>query len=388
MRHITLAAVMTFWLAGLPAIASPREVDEAVAAGRAAVAASDDARAIALFERAIALDPSRSDAYYSVGLLYRSRERWRDALDAFRRAAASPSAPAEAHCQIGELLTEVFAKPQEAVRHLRRATRVDPDYPRSHLLLGVALLQTGDPAGARAALREAARLDPGDAETAFQMGTAAARLGDLDGARQSFERAIAASRLHAKSHLGLGNCLMRLGSAPAGREALGAFRRLSVQAEQITRLERLVSNDASRASVWAELGDVRLARAEWASAAAAFERAVGASDLDDAKAGVRHRERLGYAYFRLDRYKDAAAAFEAVVQLAPDVAAYRNSLAGAYLMADDAAGAIEHYSVAVELSPDDPRLRMNLARAYEQAGQDDRADAARAAHARLAAPEE
>ncbi len=379
MRHIALAILATMTLTRPSAVAALPEVDEAVAAGRGAVASDDDARAIALFERAVHFDPARSDAYYSLGLLYRKRERWRDALAAFRRAAV-PSAPAEAHCQVGEILTEVFARPGEALAHLRRATQVDPDYARSHLLLGVALLRTGDAAAARAALQDAARLDPDNPEAAYQVGVAATRLGDLGAALRALERAIALDALHAKSYLAMGACLMRQGASAAGQDALNTFRELTVQVEEIARLERVLALDASDAELWARLGELRLARGEWTEAVASLEEALSRWPAGDgADAGIRYAERLGYAYFRLARYSDAAVAFEAVVGRAPDVAAYRNSLAGAYLMADDATSAIQQYLAALELAPTDSRLRLNLAKAYELAGQDGNAAAARAA---------
>ncbi len=377
LRFLALAAI-SLAFASRTLAATPGDL--AYEAGRAALDAKDDDLAIAQFERAIELDPTRADAYYSLGLLYRKRDRWREALDAFDHAVASPSAPAEAHCQLGEIRMEVFAQAPEALGHLLRAVEVDPDYARAHRLLGLAYLQLNDLAAAIEALDHADRLDATNAETAYGLGLAHTRLGALVAARARFVDAIERDRRHAKSHLALGNCLMRLGEVEDGREALDAFRRLTVEAEQIAHLERATRRDPSNVAAWAELGRIRLRRDEWPAAVEALERQV-ALDADDTKA----RERLGFAYFRLERYADAAEAYATVVTREPDIAAYRNSLAGAYLMLRDAPRAIEQFQVAIRLAPNDARLRLNLAKAYEQAGRPDEAAAARAAYDELQA---
>ena len=50
----------------------------------------------------------------------------------------------------------------EAIRSLREALRLRPDFPMARLDLGIALFQDGDLEGARRELEEAVRLEPGN----------------------------------------------------------------------------------------------------------------------------------------------------------------------------------------------------------------------------------
>jgi protein O-GlcNAc transferase len=376
MRNLTLAVFVTFAsLVATGAWAVPGTAQSAYEVGRQAVESKDYAAAIAAFTLAIELDPSRADAHYSLGLVFRTRERWVDALSAFRHSISTPAAPAEAYCQVGELQMEVFGQVSEAVGHLRRAIEVDPTYPRGYRLLGFAQLRQGDPTAAVEAFEQAWQLDPTSAETAYGLGVARGRLDDLEGARAALSTATYLDPHHAKSHLALGNCLTRLGQAEEGRVSLDTFRRLTAEMEQIAHLNRATVRDPSDTLAWSELARIHMRREEWADAAKALERVVGLG-----ADGVAAPERLGFVYYRLARYAEAAEAFEEVVQRRPDVAAYRNSLAGTYLMLDDAPRAVEQFEAAVQLDPTDARLQLNLANAHEQAGNSDAASTALATY--------
>lgn len=78
------------WLARAERDASPRRAEFHVLMGNAhrRLGAAHEAEAMAHFERALALDPGRGDAYFDLGLAYKWSARFEEAADAFDKAAA------------------------------------------------------------------------------------------------------------------------------------------------------------------------------------------------------------------------------------------------------------------------------------------------------------
>lgn len=58
---------------------------------------ADQLRAIAAFERALALDPKAPHVAYNLGLIYRDRQEWLEAVNAFRRALDANPNDRDAH---------------------------------------------------------------------------------------------------------------------------------------------------------------------------------------------------------------------------------------------------------------------------------------------------
>jgi tetratricopeptide (TPR) repeat protein len=75
-----------------------------------------------------------------------------------------------------------------ALASLDRALAVNPDLPRALNARGVALAQSGDPAGAIASWDRAASLDPRQYDALFNMGIVAGRIGRIDIARAALSR--------------------------------------------------------------------------------------------------------------------------------------------------------------------------------------------------------
>jgi len=125
----------------------------------------------------------------------------------------------------------------EAIRHLKRATELNPAWPEPHYDLGTALLSQGQFAEACPSLEKAVELIPHRSEWWNDLEATYLQLGRLEQAQQAFERAVTLKPMYAMAHYNLAQLLARL---DRNREAIEHLR-LAVRAEpdSATFLENL-----------------------------------------------------------------------------------------------------------------------------------------------------
>lgn len=92
-------------------------------------------------------------AHYGLGRIFAAEERWRDALQEFKRALAARSSP-EAHYVVGCVYFQL-GHDRMAGRHLRKAIAMDSGYAAAFYMLGLVLLRTGERQNARACFQSA-----------------------------------------------------------------------------------------------------------------------------------------------------------------------------------------------------------------------------------------
>ncbi len=103
------------------------------------------------------------------------------AVPALERAVVYDPSFAEAHALLGHALAQRGTAPEEDQRareHLETAVRLRPDSPLTRSLLGLYLLERGDPLHARPHLEAAYDLDPTNPATALYLGRMYANLGN------------------------------------------------------------------------------------------------------------------------------------------------------------------------------------------------------------------
>ncbi len=218
-------------------------------------------------EQAVALDPTKSQAWSILGASRRQLGKTTAAAEAFRRAyelapedSLAMSNLALAHVDAGDF--------SPAVELLEKATAADPESASQWLNLGRARLGIGNPVGAVAAFESAIQSDPDDAggwasnaathlalhyygSGNFQLalkeadralawradlvtarvyqGLARESLGDLTGARQSLEEARRLDPTRAGTHNNLGSVYFQLSLYDQATEAFE--RALAIQAD-------------------------------------------------------------------------------------------------------------------------------------------------------------
>ena len=154
-------------------------------------------RAIALFERAVQLDPRYAAAWAALGGAYTlkggflgMRELQDKAIEPLRRALEINPLLASAHVWLGGALA-AQGKLDEGLASLHRAIEIEPDNADAHQTLGRAYwLSKGMVPEGIAELRAALALNPEAGYTYLQLSMLEALSGDLDAAEASARQAI------------------------------------------------------------------------------------------------------------------------------------------------------------------------------------------------------
>lgn len=285
--------------------------------------------------------------------------------------------------------------PTAAVRPLERAVKVLGDRAPYHLNLAEAYRQTGKPAKARQHYERALALEPENPGALNNLAGLHLGAGRSDEAADLFRRLAAARPELPDGPFGLGNALYAAGRID---EAIAAFRTaLARQADHpgaTLNLAQLLSG-AGRAEAALELIDGALVRhpgvPEFHYARGAALRAAG--DLTQAAEAYRAalelrpdfleaRFNLGAALQEQGALDEAAACYERVLESAPDHARAHNNLGTVHAERADHARAQACYERALRLDPGDPEPLVNFGNSYTEQGQTE--DAARSYRAALA----
>jgi protein O-GlcNAc transferase len=279
-----------------------------------------------------------------------------------------------------------------AVRPLERAVKARDDRAPYHLNLAEAYRLTGKAARAARHYERALALDPGNAGALNNLGGLALQTGRIDAAAEAYRRLAEARADLPDGPFGLGNALYAGGRT---EDAIEAYRdALARQADHpgaTLNLAQLLAENG-RADEAIGLLDTALARhpdvPELHYARGAALRAAG--DLAAAAAAYRAaldlrpdfleaRFNLGAALQEDGALDEAAACYERVLEIDPNHARAHNNLGTVHAERADHEAAQACYARARALDPGDPEPLVNFGNSYTEQGRtEDAADAYRA----------
>jgi len=172
--------------------------------------------------KAIELDPTLVDAYYTLGITLWQQGEFPASVEQLRKAIALKPDYAEAHYTLGTVLKQMNQL-AEAAQALREAIRIQPGFAPAHTTLAAVLRQMGDTAGAQAESELGNTLakektDLQGATFATNSGKRLLNAGDLDGAIAQFRNAIKLAPSYAEAHYQLALALSRKGEQAAAAE--------------------------------------------------------------------------------------------------------------------------------------------------------------------------
>ncbi len=171
------------------------------------------------------------------------------AVALFEKALEVNPDNAEAHTLLGGLLTDL-RRTAAAREHLERALALRPDDPSVHYNLGNTLAAEQRYDEAIASWRRAVELDPKDRKALNNMGALLLRTGRTNEAEAAFRRAIEVDPDYAEGHHNLANILSRTGRRPEAvthwRQAVAIDPRL-VDAQQNLGVAALEAKDPDTA---------------------------------------------------------------------------------------------------------------------------------------------
>ena len=388
------------------------------------------ADAIALLEKAIALDPQFAMAYARLGYLYATKIQPRDkarpylekafqlsdrlsekdklhviAWDAQARSDTSRAVqtyqdlisqyPLEAEAY-GRLAYQLHAlgRNDEAVTVINNGLVIDSEAKDLYNTLGGVYLRLGRNAEALAAYERYIQLAPNDPNAYDSLGLYHQWLGRYEEANAAYQRALMINPESGVAIIHLGNLYFQQGRY---REAI----------EQYQRFVHVVKDDASRARGYSCIAWVYLKKGDTKRAEAAVKQTMRidetgiwtyftASVLGNLTAIERLKSefyqeleaggflRLYYYLFGLTALKEgrpeeAINHFKETLKRQPlgwSIDSFEDCLANAYLELGRWDEAIAEYERILRLNPNYPLAQYNLAQAYERKGQQDQARAA------------
>ena len=169
--------------------------------------------AIAGFDRALSMEPDRTETLFSAGVARLARKGAGDAEEAirlFRKARAAGLRTAELHQHLGIALL-MAGWDEEAILACGAAVELKPDYVEAHYHMGVAYRQKGQVEDARRHLAEAIRLQPGYTRAVQAMAVLEAENGRLAESEALFRKALALEPGSPAVHQALGMVLQKMG---------------------------------------------------------------------------------------------------------------------------------------------------------------------------------
>ena len=335
-----ISALLCLWLFAQTQSADPPLPPEAVALVRAAIDAEnrqDEDSAIASFRKASEVAPDSALILFRLGAAYMKKGRYADALPPLRHAAEINPDPA-IHQSLGfALLAQGYSR--EAIPHLEKA--------HQYGALGIALLQSGQPAEAVANFQLALAKNPNDPDLLFYLSKSSTAL-----ASQSFDKLLSLAPDSARGHQALGQHYFSLKMFPEARK----------------EYQRALAIRPDLPGLRLELGQVFAATSQWEQAEEQF-RGEAAMQPGDAEAAYR----LGDALLQQGKMKEAAGELQRSNELAPDMPETLYALGKSLTVSDplSAAKAFQRITELEKATPLAAQAYLALAGIHRKLGQTD-----------------
>jgi tetratricopeptide (TPR) repeat protein len=263
---------------------------------------NDLERALVEFLKAAQLDPSSSEVLLRLGDAYMKKHDAAQAIAPLKRAAELSPRSIPAQQLLGyALLAEGYAA--EAIPHLEIAR--DPG------ALGIAQLESDEPAEAMVNLQSALENDPDNPDLLFYLSRAETAAG-----AQSTERLLAAFPNSARAHQTRGQRYYQMKMIP----------------EAVKEYEQAIAIQPDLFGLHLELGEIYAGRTEWPQAEEQF-RAEATLHPGSAEAAFR----LGDALMQEGRMKEAAAELRRSDSLRPNMPETLYAMARSLVAADASA---------------------------------------------------
>ncbi|MHB8902100.1 MAG: tetratricopeptide repeat protein [Thermoguttaceae bacterium] len=194
----------------------------------------DEARRLA--EKAAAMNPQDSAAYFQLGLCAQGEGRLAEAADHYRKAIAVHPGNVEAHNNLGSVL-EQLGQLSEARHHFLQAIALHADDDKAHFNLAGVLLKQGEVDSAAEHFRRVAELRPLDAQAHAALASALVRLRRNAEASEALEKAVKLEPRDPDLHNKLGSLKAAEGDYAGAKRSY--LRALELEADHAGAQENL-----------------------------------------------------------------------------------------------------------------------------------------------------
>ena len=215
-------------------------------------------KAASQFERTISLDPTLSQAHFSLGAIYQEQNQLELAAQAMEACLKFNPKYYPAYYRLGEIQLQQD-NPNAALESFQAAQKMNSKWARPYYGIGSAHFDLGNNNAAREALEEAIDRDPEFAPAYFKIGQALAKEGLFDVAWRAYEAGGKYEAYTAENLYELGTIFVQAGNQEG---AIDIFRRI------------IDSIDPTHTDVLLQLGELYHATGEEAAAIEHYKKAI------------------------------------------------------------------------------------------------------------------
>ena len=210
--------------------------------------------AITANQTAVTLSPQDAEAHSNLGITLKKLGRLGEAEASYTQAIALKPDYPEAHNNLGNTLQEL-GRLDEAQESYMQAIALKPDYAEAHNNLGELLKELGRLDEAEASCKHAIALKPNLADAHNNLGVTLKALGRLEEAEASYRQAIVLKPDLALAHFNLGRLLYNMGYENLGLESLEKVNHLDPQSKESRLILSIIRSRRSREETEAVVGD-------------------------------------------------------------------------------------------------------------------------------------
>lgn len=279
-------------------------------AGRALVARSRFAEAVALLRESVELDPRTAYSYNALGIAYMEQGSWNEAVRGFREALARADKWIYPRANLGRTYV-AMGRYEEAEREFLRGIQIGAElgirYSYLHYNLGMLYLHQNRTSEAQEQFRRAIAANAGDFRSHYNLALIDEERGNRQAAESGFRRAVALSPGFTEAWLRLAGLYRRQRRSEEEETALRAAaeanprdaaileplgqlmldRKLAAEAEQVVL--RWVAAAPEAAPPFALLGDIHAAQGKLDQAADDYGQALARASDEKLRASLRKR---------------------------------------------------------------------------------------------------
>ncbi len=295
--------------------------------------------------------PDTTAAYFTLGNIYASERRDREAADEYQEIVRRNPTDTVALAAEVKALIDASAY-TEALAPARDFVRRKPSDPSGHVMLGTVYQQLGDYAKAEPELELGAAGAPDDFEARYQLGLVLARMGKPDQALPQLQKAVALKPGDRAAQFQLVSVLRSLGRMQEAAQLVGKLR--TEQSEE--SLNSQLASEGTKANDLFQSGKP-------ADAAQIYRHM-----LEENPRNAQTAYNLGLALEAMNDTKGAEDAIRKAIDIDPKLALTRAELGRLELAGGDLESAQKWLESALDLEPELTEARGNLAMVYARNG--------------------
>lgn len=265
-------------------------------------------------------------------------------MEKILKAKAAPS-PIEINLNLGHAYFKSH-RFKEALTEYKKALKINAESPRVSLAMAQVFEATGDIGRAEKLLNRAIRLSPKFVKAHEALSVVLASRGDAEGALKHLEEAVAIAPKNIERQMKLGKALIEGGNEKQAKISFMAV--MDIAKENQSEMARQIGEIYLEAGLEAEAQDI-------------FLEGLAADPTD-----LHLHNRLGIAYRKQKKYKEAVANYEKALKIDPENENLHYNLGRAHHEAGDIDKAASAMRVALRLYPEFEEARDFLTKALRK----------------------